>query len=87
MLALGFAVVALFVVYISLMYQVTHVAYAISKQEKEAAVYLDRVALLENSYHNKKRMVTKEDAYGAGFAKIGTAKYVSVNTETYSLAR
>lgn len=87
MLALGAAVFLLFVVYISLMYQVTHVAYAISNQEKEASVYLDRVALLESSYHTKKRSIMQKDAYEAGFAKITKADYVSVNTETYSLAR
>jgi len=87
MLAVGFLVAVLFVVYISLMYQVTHVAYVISSQEKEASVYLDTVAVLENSYHIKKRLVTKEDAYRNGFDKIGEATYVSVNTETYSLAR
>ena len=87
MLAAGFLVAVLFVVYISLMYQVTHVAYVISKQEKEAAAYLDTVAVLENSYHMKRRVVTKKDAYKLGFDKIGEATYVSVNTETYSLAR
>jgi len=87
MLAFGALVFLLFVVYIVLMYQVTHVAYAITKQEKEAATYLDKVALLENSYHAKKRGITQQDAYAVGFAKIGTADYVSVNTETYSLAR
>ena len=87
MLGLGLLVTVLFVVYVSLMYQTTQVAYGISKQEKEASVYLDTVAQLENTYHNKKRFVTKEDASRSGFAKIGEATYVSVNTETYSLAR
>ena len=87
MLALAVAVIGLFMVYVTLMYQVTHVAYAISKQEKEASAYLDTVALLESSYHHKKRLITKKDAQQEGFAKIGEAQYVSVNTETYSLAR
>lgn len=87
MLAFGAAVLALFMMYIVLMYQVTHVAYAISKQEKEAAAYLETVAILESDYHAKKRSITKRDAKLEGFAKIGEAHYVTVNTETYSLAR
>lgn len=87
MLAAAAVFVVLFVVYIMFMYQVTHVAYAISKQERQMVEYADKVAVLENSYHTKKQVVTEDVVKSHGFAKMGQAKYVSVDTQTYSLAR
>lgn len=87
MLGLALSVVVLFVVYLSMMFQVTNVAYAISAQEKEASTYIDQVAVLENQYHSKKRTLSSATAFDQGFAKIGRAQYVSVNRQTYSLAR
>jgi len=87
MLFVGAISFVLFVAYVCMVYQVTHVGYAISKQEREASAYLDTVASLENAYHAKKSGVTEQDASLLGFAKIDNAHYVTVNTETYSLAR
>lgn len=87
MLALGALVFVLFVVYIVMMYQVTNTAYAITSQEKEASVYLDTVAVLENEYHAKRKTLNSTSIQEFGFAKIGQPTYVSVDTQTYTLAR
>ncbi len=84
---IGFLVGVLFFVYISQMYQVTQVAYEIKEQQRQHSEYLEKIAILENDYHQAKLELTTKSAYELGFAKMSSPQYVSVETKRYTLAR
>ena len=90
MIACGLMVTLTFIAYLALMINVTQTGYAITSTNSEETDFLETISILENQVSTKKRTVVfdVQESYLDNFETIGqSARYQTVNTAIYSLAR